>query len=97
MVGVADLGANVATRPVTLTTSTTKQGPHMPTPEATLSCRHRIKLPKEVRDTLDWKPGEELSVVRRRDGVYVCKRISLDWLFAPIRQANPESPRNAAE
>ncbi|WP_431048034.1 AbrB/MazE/SpoVT family DNA-binding domain-containing protein [Roseateles sp. L2-2] len=62
----------------------------MPAPVAILSSRHRVELPKEIRDTLDWKPGEELKVVRHKDGIFIYKRITLEAACGVAKGANTD-------
>ena len=66
----------------------------MPTPYAKLSTRHCVALPKEIRDTLDWKAGEDLSVVRHKDGVFIYKRPTLEDVFGIAKGANTDFQRD---
>jgi len=66
----------------------------MPIPHTKLSTRHCVALPKEVRDTLDWKPGDDLSVERHKDGVFIYKRMTLEMACGIARGANTDSYRD---
>jgi len=66
----------------------------MPAPVAILSSRHRVALPKEIRDTLDWKPGEELKIVRHKDGIFIYKRITIDQIMGIAKGADTGNYRD---
>ncbi|WP_343629909.1 AbrB/MazE/SpoVT family DNA-binding domain-containing protein [Roseateles sp.] len=69
----------------------------MPAPTAELSPRHRIELPKELRSSLNWKPGQKLMLVQHKNGVFVSPLISPDEVFGIGKGANTESYRDRSD
>ena len=66
----------------------------MPAPIAELSPRHRIELPKELREELKWKPGQKLMLIRRHDGVFICPEVTFEQLRGIAKGANTEGCRD---
>lgn len=69
----------------------------MPAPTAELSPRHRIELPKELRSSLNWRPGQKLMLVPHKNGVFVSPLISPEDVYGIGRGANTESNRDRSD
>ncbi|WP_222617113.1 AbrB/MazE/SpoVT family DNA-binding domain-containing protein, partial [Mitsuaria sp. TWR114] len=73
---------------------TDRHGGHMPAPTGELSPRHRIELPKELRDSLKWKSGQKLMFIRRGNGIFICPHVTPQELFGIAKGANTEGYRD---
>ncbi|WP_423594572.1 AbrB/MazE/SpoVT family DNA-binding domain-containing protein [Roseateles sp. MS654] len=69
-------------------------GTAMPAPVAKISPRHRIELPKEIRDSLDWRAGQQLMLIRQDDGVFICPLVTLKEVRGIAKGANTEGYRD---
>lgn len=61
---------------------------------ATLSSKFQISIPKSVRETQEWRPGQELVFIPKGKGVLLVPVPGLDDLRGIARGANTENYRD---
>jgi AbrB family looped-hinge helix DNA binding protein len=60
----------------------------------TLSSKFQISIPKEVRESQGWKPGQKFAFVPRGGGYELVPVPKLDELFGSMKGANPKDYRD---
>jgi AbrB family looped-hinge helix DNA binding protein len=61
---------------------------------AKLSANYQISIPKELRDSLGWRPGMEIAFVPKGDGVLVMPMPKLEDLKGIAKGADPTGYRD---
>lgn len=63
----------------------------------TLSSKFQISIPKAVRESQNWKAGQELAFLPRDGGVMLVPVPELDDLLGSLPDANPDDYRDRNE
>ena len=58
---------------------------------ATLSSKYQISIPKEVRDTLNLKPGQKLVFISTGSGVRLVPALEIKDLFGLLKNVQSKS------
>lgn len=61
---------------------------------ATLSSKFQISIPKRVRESQQWKPGQEFAFIPKNGGVMLVPVPTLDDLMGIAPGADPEGYRD---
>jgi AbrB family looped-hinge helix DNA binding protein len=61
---------------------------------ATLSSKFQISIPKEVRETLNLKPGQKLAFLCIGKSVKLVPQLRIEDLFGIAKGANPDGYRD---
>ena len=59
-----------------------------------ISSKYQISIPKEVRERLGWRPGQEVLFVPHGKGVVLMPRRDIDSLRGLAKGANTEDYRD---
>ncbi len=59
-----------------------------------LSSKFQISIPKDVRESQNWRPGQKLAFVPKGSGYVLAPVPSLDDLWGFAKGANPEGYRD---
>ena len=59
-----------------------------------LSPKYQIAIPKEVRESLNWKAGQKLVFLPKGNGVLVLPEPEIEDLFGVAEGANPDDYRD---
>lgn len=63
-------------------------------PVTTLSSKYQISVPKSVRDSQNWKPGQKFAFVPRGKGYALVPVPTREELFGSMKGAHPEDYRD---
>ncbi|MGO9740742.1 MAG: AbrB/MazE/SpoVT family DNA-binding domain-containing protein [Roseiarcus sp.] len=61
---------------------------------AKLSASYQVTIPKDVREQLGWRPGEQLAFVPKGHGVLIMRVPEREDLVGIAKGANPEGYRD---
>lgn len=61
---------------------------------ATLSSKFQISIPKRIRETQHWEPGQEFAFIPKNGGVMLVPVPTLDDLMGIAPGADPEGYRD---
>lgn len=61
---------------------------------ATLSSKFQISIPKRIRETQHWEPGQEFAFIPKNGGVMLVPVPTLDDLMGIAPDADPEGYRD---
>jgi AbrB family looped-hinge helix DNA binding protein len=59
----------------------------------TLSQKHRIEIPKEIRDATGWKPGDRLAFIPKGHGLMLVRVPTLPELYGIAEGADASNCR----
>ena len=63
-------------------------------PIITITNENHIDLPKEVREDINWQPGQELMVIRRGLGIFLGPVVTAQRVCGMIPGASSEGYRD---
>ena len=61
---------------------------------ATLSTKYQISIPKQVRESRNWKPGQKFAFIHKEAGVLLVPVPHIDELFGIAKGANTDNYRD---
>lgn len=61
---------------------------------ATLTARHQVSIPREIRERLSLKPGSKIAFIPKDDGYMLVRVPEREELFGTARGADPENYRD---
>ncbi len=63
----------------------------------TLSSKFQISIPKKVRESQGWKPGQKLTFIPKGKGYELVPVPTRAELFGSMKGANPENYRDRSD
>ncbi|OWQ91519.1 hypothetical protein CDN99_10270 [Roseateles aquatilis] len=69
----------------------------MPAPVITISPENHIDLPQEIHEHFRWEAGQELLVIRRETGVFLCPPTTREEMHGIARGANTDTYRDGRD